>query len=234
MIKVHSFFIYLNIKLTTSVTFVHTLNSSKNISWPSIANILNKKGKKRKKISVSRLDEREDEGPVSVNAALEKERAEKTKKGGIQQRDPKIDKEPIVADDLGLDDTEFLLDRKVHKNDLKKHIHIHKKNFLGSNVRKPRDFAAIFAKGKSSPEAPKIDLAYDIQQNPNFKRELIAMQLLRNYQSKDMLEERNAEKILKSLKLLKDEDFVDELESDKKAYKNKGLIGMIASVFPKL
>lgn len=194
------------------------------------------------KISINRLKEGEEEGPISVNRALEKEQEEKAITGGKgkkipipeAERDPKMDEEPISEKDLGLSDDSFLLDRKVNKRDLMAHIDAQEKQFLGSNIRKPRDFAAIFDKGKSSPENPKLDLAYEIHQNPEFKKELIAQQLLRNFHSEDAVEVRNAEHVFTELKLMEKEDFVDLIRTDEAAHENEALIDMLMKVLPRM
>ncbi len=229
------------------------------------------------KLSVNRLKEGEEEGPISVNRALEKEREEQTANGGKnatnvddeevleqlresvtehqgeqkrqtggkgklvplakEERNIELDKEPIEEKDLGLGDDDFLLSRKVSKRDLLSHIDAQEKQFLGSNLRKARDFAAIFDRGQSSPEDPKLDLDYSLRQNPELRRQLIAQQLLRNYYSEKEQEQRNANAILKELKLFENEDFAAALageEDGPPAYENEDIVAMLAKVLPKL
>lgn len=199
------------------------------------------------KLSVNRLKGNRNDGPVSVNRALEEEQFEKgtrTSKGIIvpkakKGRDPKMDEEPIEEEDLGLPEGSFLLDRKVGKIELLIHMDAQEKQFLGSNIRKARDFASIFEKGVSNPEDPKLDMAYEIDQNPEFKKELIAQQLLRNFHSDDSTESRNAQLIFKELELWDDEDdlatdFKDELKGDVKAHFNEKLIQILQERIPNL
>lgn len=199
------------------------------------------------KLSVNRLKGREEDGPISVNKALEEEQFEKgtrTSKGTIvpkaeKGRDPKMDEEPIEEEDLGLPEDSFLMDRKVGKIELLIHMDAQEKQFLGSNIRKARDFASIFEKGLSNPDDPKLDMAYEVDQNPDFKKELIAQQLLRNFHSDDSTESRNAEFIFKELELWDDEDdlatdFKDELKGDAKAYFNEKLIQILQDRIPNL
>jgi len=162
---------------------------------------------------------------------------ETTKKGkkvpiAKEGRNPKLDATPIEEKDLGLPEESFLLDRKVAKADLKLQMDAQEKQFLGGNIRKVRDFKQIFDKGKSSPENPKLDLAYDIQQSSLAKKELIAQQLLRNYKSEDSHEVSNSEKIFKELKINDDEKFVAGLESDAFPFKNEDLIDKIVKLMP--
>ncbi len=199
------------------------------------------------KISVNRLKGRKNDGPVSVNRALEEEQFEKritTSKGikvpkAEKGRDPRMDEEPIEEEDLGLPEDSFLMDRKVSKIDLLIHMDAQEKQFLGSNIRKPRDFAAIFEKGKSDREDPKLDMAYEVDQNPEFKKELIAQQLLRNFYSDDSVEVKNTEMIFKELELWDDKDeisteFKEALEDDPKAYLNENLIEILQNRIPNL
>jgi hypothetical protein len=202
---------------------------------------------KDEKLSVNRLKGKENDGPVSVNRALEEEQFERgitTSKGIVvpkaeEGRDPKMDEEPIEEEDLGLPEDSFLLDRKVGKLELLIHMNAQEKQFLGSNIRKPRDFASIFENGMSSPEDPKLDMAYEVDQNPEFKKELIAQQLLRNFHSDDSTESRNAQLIFKELDLWDDEDeiatdFKEELKGDPKAHLNLDLVQVLQERIPNL
>ena len=193
------------------------------------------------KLSINRMKEGEEEGPMSVNRALELEQEEKvTVNKGIKApvpeagRDPSLDEAPIEEDDLGLPEGSFLIDRKVNHRDLYVQMNAQEKQFLGSNVRKPRDFASIFDKGKSSESDPKLDLAYEIHHNPEFKKRLIAQQLLRNYNSVDSNEVLNAELVFKELKLMENEDFVDGIHVDLFAHENDDLIAMLQKILPNL
>lgn len=142
-------------------------------------------------------------------------------------RDFSLDAEPIDESDLGLPEDSFLLDRKVNKNDLYIQNESIEKQFLGSNVRKLRDFESLFKKGLSSKRDPKIDLVYEIDQNPILRKEIISEQLLRNFKSKDDLESKNARNIFIEMNLWDEEDFKDEIESFTYNKDDKNLIEKI-------
>lgn len=141
------------------------------------------------------------------------------------QRDPKMDKDPIEGEDLGLEEHDFLLARKVTEEDLIVHNEINKEGLLGSNVRKPRDFISIFSRGMSTNESPKIDSAYNIENNKVLQKEIAAVQLLHNYHSRDNKEKNNTLHVLTALDL--EEDIIKEIQQDKKAYQNEDLIALI-------
>lgn len=141
------------------------------------------------------------------------------------QRDPKKDKDPIEGEDLGVDENDFLLSRKVTEKDLEIHNKLNKEQLLGSNVRKPRDFMEVFRRGPSSKETPKIDTMYSIENNQLIQKEVAATQLLRNYHSKDNKEKNNMHHLLLELNL--EEDLIKEIKEDKNAYKNQNLIDVI-------
>lgn len=145
-------------------------------------------------------------------------------------RDPKKDKNPIDPKLMGLPEENFLLDRKVTPLDLKAHMKLQQRDFVGSNVRKPRDLATMFDKGKSTKMHPKLDLGYAISENYDLRREMIAKQLLRNLHSRDMVERRNATKVLKEMEI--DKEFLEELQNDKKAYLNEEFIEKLDDKIP--
>jgi hypothetical protein len=149
-------------------------------------------------------------------------------------RDTEKDANPIEEEDLGLPDDSFLIKRKVSRKDLILQNETQEKQFLGANVRKLRDFVSIFDKGLSSKNNPKIDLNYEITQNPKLRKELIAQQLIRNYKSKNELEQRNTKSIFKELNLLEEEDFKDKIDSEADIYNDDKLISKITSKLPNL
>ncbi|MCP4439480.1 MAG: hypothetical protein GY810_11110 [Aureispira sp.] len=166
----------------------------------------------------------------------EEEEEEEETMGGLSipeakaKRDPKMDIDPLEGEDLGLDEDDFLADREVNPLDLKAHMKLKKKDLLGSNVRRPRDFASIFDKGKSSKEDPKLDLGYSIHHNTPFKKELIAQQLLRNYHSTESREVANTERIFKEFQL--DEETLEEIKTDTLAHENEELIEKLKNIIP--
>lgn len=248
---------------------------------------------KNDKLSVNRLEEREIDGPVSVNRALEEERAENdytaksnsvkrnnllnsmedkempllkgeaktskaenfndrdkelsafilkgedesyakenTLKGGKkllpnEKRDPKIDETPVEEKDLGLPKDNILIQKKVSADDLYVQNEAQDKQFLGANVRKKRDFVSIFRKGKSSKLDPKLDLTYNIKQNPVLKKELIAQQLLKNIKSKSEAESRNTAHIFEEMELKDDEEFNDNITENAESFNENDLIKKI-------
>ena len=192
--------------------------------------------------SFNRIKEVEEDGPVSVNRALEEEMEEKSVNSGKgkmaplfeQGRDVSMDEDPITEEDLGLSEDSFLMDRKVDKLDMQAHMDAQEKQFVGSNVRKIRDFVRIFEDGKSTAENPKLDMAYEVDQNFEFRKRLIAQQLLRNYHTDKLSESKNTNFILKELQLLDDEDFMDELDEDENAYMNDKLIEQLKDILPNL
>ena len=265
------------------------------------------------KLSVNRMERRDKDGPVSVNLALEEERAERNLSSGktvsvadnelmknvdkssldkefkqkkVEQivsenqdynlnesdeesvnktnpnnfqldekeleedrrqtilkgkqlpvakelRDTEKDSIPIEEDDLGLPEESYLISRKVTKKDLMLQNETQEKQFLGANVRKLRDFVSIFDKGLSSKASPKIDMNYQISQNPILRKELVAQQLLRNYKSKNGFEHRNTKAIFKELNLLEDEEFKDSIDLNE-AHQNESLIAKLISKLPQV
>ncbi len=175
-------------------------------------------------------EELDDETEVIEEEVQKKADAEGANKG-IQvpkakaKRDPKKDKDPIEGEDLGLDENDFLLSRKVTKQDLEIHNKLNSEELLGSNVRKPRDFKNIFSRGPSSIETPKVDTMYDIENNQLVQNEVAATQLLRNYHSKDNKEKSNTTNILKELNV--EEDILKEIKENKKAFQDQNLIDII-------
>ncbi|BDS15312.1 hypothetical protein [Aureispira anguillae] len=141
------------------------------------------------------------------------------------QRDPKMDKDPIEGEDLGLEENDFLLSRKVTELDLEVHNKVNREGLLGSNVRKPRDLVSIFSRGLSTNESPKIDSAYSIENNKILQKEIAAIQLLHNYHSRDNSEKNNARHLFAEIYL--EEDLIEEIKADKKAYENEDLIAII-------
>jgi len=278
-----------------------------------------KKGKKEKvssaeKLSVNRIERLDNDGPLSVNLALEEERAEKSQAPGktlpvsknnmlkaleisksdnanaAQQsdgvntvgsdlafsmsnneenldtinkneifrldesnsendrrqtinkgknlppakelRDTNKDETPISEDDLGLPEDSYLLKRKVSKKELMLQNETQKKQFLGTNVRKVRDFISIFDKGFSNKTNPKVDLNYEIAQNPVLRKELIAQQLLRNYKSDNQLERRNTKQIFDELNLSEQEGFIDKIEETESIHTDTNFISKIVEKLP--
>ncbi|MCH2044360.1 MAG: hypothetical protein MK212_09445 [Saprospiraceae bacterium] len=167
------------------------------------------------------VEEDDDEQEKMKGAMLPKPKGE---------RDPKMDEEPIEGEDLGVKEDSFLMDRKVSKEDLEAHARLEKRDFLGSNVRKPRDFAAMFGKGKSSEQNPKIDVDYSIDNNTPFRKELMAKQLLRNAHSRDIDDVKNTKRIFNEFKL--EEELIDAILEDKEAYKNNDFITQLQELIP--
>lgn len=172
--------------------------------------------------------------------ADEKDSRESTRKGkkvpvAKFDRDPDMDLAPIEEKDLGLPEESFLLDRKVTRKDMALQMEVQEKFFLGGNVRKPREFVNIFDKGKSSPMHPKIDFFQDIDMNLGLKKELIAQQMLRNYESTYQRESKNAKIIFKELDLLKDEEFSEKLKDDDESlHENEELIKKVKDNLPSI
>lgn len=149
-----------------------------------------------------------------------------------KSRDPKMDKDVVPEKMMGLPEDSFLMERKVSPLDLKAHMKHQQRDFVGSNVRKPREFASMFEKGKSTKQAPKLDMSYNIDQNYEFRRELIAQQLLRNLHSRDHVERRNAEKVLREMEV--DKELMEEIRKDKKAFKNDEFVEKLQEKVPHL
>lgn len=141
------------------------------------------------------------------------------------KRDPKMDKDPIEGEDLGLEEHDFLLARRVTQKDLEIHNKVNQEGLLGSNVRKPRDLLSIFTRGMSSNETPKVDSSYMIENNKLVQKEVVAIQLLRNYHSRDNKEKYNTMHLFSELRL--SEELIEEIKEDKKAYQNEDLITII-------
>ena len=143
----------------------------------------------------------------------------------IAKRDPKKSKDPLEGEDLGLDENDFLLSRKVTEIDLDVHNEINEESLLGSNVRKPKDFLSIFTRGKSTNEAPKLDTTQAIENNALVQKELAARQILYNYHSRDNKEKYNALNILKELYL--DDDIIKEIKSNRNASDDDDLVEIL-------
>lgn len=140
-------------------------------------------------------------------------------------RDPKKSKDPLEGEDLGLEEDDFLLARKVTKEDLEAHNQVNEEGLLGSNIRKPRDFVSVFSRGPSTNNAPKIDSSLPILNNKAMQKEVAAVQLLHNYHSKDNKEKSNTLQIFREMYL--EEDLIEEIQSDSKAYQDEDLIQII-------
>jgi len=140
-------------------------------------------------------------------------------------RDPKKSKDPLEGEDLGLEEDDFLLARKVTQEDLEAHNQVNEEGLLGSNIRKPRDFVSVFSRGPSTNNAPKIDSSLPILNNKSLQKEVATVQMLHNYHSKDNKEKSNTLQIFKELYL--DEDLIEEIKSDSKAYEDEDLIQII-------
>ncbi|MDC0230808.1 hypothetical protein OAK19_02490 [Aureispira] len=143
-------------------------------------------------------------------------------------RDTNKDKDPIAGEDLGIQEDDFLLSRKVSKEDLFAHNQMQDEELLGSTENKPKDFMNVFNRGPSSKNTPKVDTTNDIENNAMVQKEVAAVQLLRNFHSKDSTEKANTENILSELKI--DTDLIKEIEEDKSAYKNDNLIDIIKNL----
>jgi hypothetical protein len=142
-------------------------------------------------------------------------------------RDPKKSQDPLEGEDLGLEEDDFLLARKVTKEDLEAHNEVNEEGLLGSNIRKPRDFVSVFSRGPSTNKTPKIDSSVQILNNKDLQKEVAAVQLLHNYHSKDNKEKSNALQVFKELYL--DDDIIKEIADDNKAYEDDDLIQIITS-----
>ena len=136
-----------------------------------------------------------------------------------KKRDSSQDKDPLTAEQLGMNpEDSFLAEREIKPIDLRKHQDNHQKNFLGANMRRSRDFLRMFDRGVNSKDQPRLDLAYNIEYSPGLKKQLICEQLLRNLQSSQSREKHFANKVLKELipdeeqreELTENEDFRDE------------------------
>lgn len=144
-------------------------------------------------------------------------------------RDPRKDKDPIEGEDLGLTEDHFLLSRKITPEDLKAHSDINTEHLLGSNVDNHKDFSAIFSKGASTDDSPKIDMVYNIEYNTENQHRMAAQQLLRNCYSRDNREKSNAFQVLQSMGL--DEDFIKEIKSSRNAYDDDELVEIVSTYF---
>lgn len=152
---------------------------------------------------------------VSVNRAFELDRVEPKKLGEFRGktmprirnlRDPKKDVEPITPEQVGLEEEDqFLVEREVRPDDLRRHQAVHQKDFLGTNFRKPRDFFKMFERGKSTEEQPRLDLSYGIEYNTDLRKTLIAEQILCNLQSRDTREVGKMKLLLKDLEITNEE-----------------------------
>lgn len=187
---------------------------------------------KDKERSVTVDDEQQQqEEQLALLKAQEKDGETETAAKGVTlppakaKRDPKMDKDPIEGEDLGLEEHDFLLSRKVTQKDLEIHNKVNQEGLLGSNVRKPRDLISIFTRGMSSNETPKVDSSYMIENNQLVRKEVAAKQLLRNYHSKDNKEKYNAIHLFHELRF--SEELIEEIKTDKKAYLNEDLITII-------
>jgi hypothetical protein len=140
-------------------------------------------------------------------------------------RDPRKSKDPLEGEDLGLEEDDFLLARKVTKEDLEAHNEVNEEGLLGSNIRKPRDFISVFSRGPSTSNAPKIDSSLPILNNKDLQKEVAAVQLLHNYHSKDNKEKSNALQVFREMYL--DDDIIDEIKDDRHAYQDEDLIEII-------
>lgn len=140
-------------------------------------------------------------------------------------RDPKKSHDPLEGEDLGLEEDDFLLARKVTKEDLEAHNEVNEEGLLGSNIRKPRDFVNVFSRGPSTNKSPKIDSSLPILNNKDLQKEVAAVQLLHNYHSKDNKEKSNTLQVFREMYL--DDDIIDEIKDDNKAYQDEDLIQII-------
>jgi len=177
----------------------------------------------------------EEEAIKTQQAELLKEQQEDAEKEAASKgitipkakagRDPRKSQDPLEGEDLGLEEDDFLLARKVTKEDLEAHNEVNEEGLLGSNIRKPRDFVSIFSRGPSTNESPKIDSSLPILNNKFLQKEVAAIQLLHNYHSKDNKEKSNALQVFRELYL--EEDIIKEIKSDNKAYQDDDLIEII-------
>ncbi len=145
-----------------------------------------------------------------------------------RMRNPSKDKEPLTPEQMGMKEEDaFLTTRKVSPLDLRRHAHVHQRDKLGSNMRRPKDFMRMFDKGQSTEEQPRLDLTYNIEANPLLKKELIAEQILQNLHSRDRRERQFAARILKEQKV--DKERVEEMQEDKDAHKDPSFLEKISS-----
>lgn len=177
----------------------------------------------------------EEEAIKTQQAELLKEQQEDAEKEAASKgitipkakavRDPRKSQDPLEGEDLGLEEDDFLLARKVTKEDLEAHNEVNEEGLLGSNIRKPRDFVSIFSRGPSTNESPKIDSSLPILNNKFLQKEVAAIQLLHNYHSKDNKEKSNTLQVFRELYL--EEDIIKEIKSDNKAYQDDDLIEIL-------
>lgn len=196
-----------------------------------------------KAFKLNEIEEKKSLDEKTSQFQLDRQEIEEDKKQTISKgkklplakelRDTDKDANPIEEEDLGLPEDSYLIKRKVSKKDLMLQNESQEKQFLGANVRKIRDFISIFDKGQSSKNNPKIDLSYEIAQNPSMRKELIAQQLLRNYKSKNEREQQNTLEIFKELNLLEEEEFKDNIDKDEAIHKDEKLISTLASKLPR-
>jgi hypothetical protein len=177
-----------------------------------------------------RQKELEEEQQDLLEWQEEEQEAEAVNKGvslppAYAKRDPDKDKDPLEGEDLGLDEHDFLLSRKVTELDLDVHNEINEDQLLGSNVRKPKDFLSIFTRGRSTNDAPKIDTTFAIENNALVQKELAARQILNNYHSRDNKEKSNALNVLKELDL--DDDVIKEIKSKRNASSDQDLVDLL-------
>jgi hypothetical protein len=146
-------------------------------------------------------------------------------------RDTSKDKQPLTPEQMGMsEDDAFLTSRKVNPIDLRRHQEVHKKDLLGTNFRKPRDFMRMFDRGMSTKQQPKLDLSYRIEANPELKRALIVEQVLRNLHSSIRRERVLAEKILIDMGI--DKERMEDLKEDPKANKNLEFVDELKNDVP--
>lgn len=183
----------------------------------------------------SEFTSEEEESILEQQEQLQKEQQEDAEKEAASKgitipkataaRDPRKSQDPLEGEDLGLEEDDFLLARKVTQDDLKAHNEVNEEGLLGSNIRKPRDFVSVFSRGPSTNESPKIDSSFPILNNKSLQKEVAAVQLLHNYHSKDNKEKSNTLQIFRELYL--EEDVIKEIKSDNKAYQDEDLIQLI-------
>ncbi len=177
----------------------------------------------------------EEEAIKAEREQLQKEQQEDAEKEAASKgitipkatamRDPRKSRDPLEGEDLGLEEDDFLLARKVTKEDLQAHNEVNEEGLLGSNIRKPRDFVSVFSRGPSTNDSPKIDSSFPILNNKFLQKEVAAVQLLHNYHSKDNKEKSNTLQIFRELYL--DDDLIKEIKSDSDAYQDEDLIQII-------
>ncbi|MCH2023406.1 MAG: hypothetical protein MK207_13100 [Saprospiraceae bacterium] len=198
---------------------------------PTEGNIIEDQTKEEDPLNEEMTEEEEFEKNAQLK--LQKADEEGASKGynipvAQAQRDPKKDKDPIEGEDLGLQEDDFLLSRKVSKEDLYLHNQMQDEELLGSTESKPKDFMDVFNRGPSTNNSPKVDTTKDIENNAMVQKEVAAKQLLRNFHSSDSTEKANTENILSELKI--DTELIKEIEEDKSAYKNDNLIDIIKNL----